>query len=273
MALYVCLIFVAVAVLCLFAYAAVSRPLVHGILIPLCFLVFVFFIIKASNSGGIQKAIYFKKASYCLAIPICFWLSIFVFGMVAAGHFSETRFVGKIFQSKISSALRLPNSGFDHIAVDSQDRIYCYSLFYRRMQLFDKNGQFLRGWFVDIPGGSYNMVTDDKDNLAIASLVSKTKYFFDSYGKLIKKTYFDDYYAEFGSTWKNEPKDKLGNVYKKQTAVLFPKVVKITPEGKEIILIKEPFSLWLIRMPFPGFVFMFASFLFVILRSLYVRNK
>jgi len=266
--LYICLIFAAVLLLCIVAYVAIRWPSIHGILIPLCFLAFCVFIVLAFNSEGVQKSNLFKKASFFLVIPICFWLSVFIFGLVMPKHFAEFRWLGDYIQEKVPPTLRLPLSDCHSIAVDDNSQVYCYSFFNKRIQLFNADGQFLTGWFVDIPGGSYRMLIDKNNNLRIASKTSKTNYFFESNGKLINKTRLDDYDAEFGSTWSNEAKDKFGNIYKTQSPFLFSKVMKITPDGKEYALVKEPYNLWLINMPLPGCIFLFASFLFYILRAL-----
>ena len=82
----------------------------------------------------------------------------------------------------VSSKARFPLATPLAIAVDSKERVYCLSRFYNRMQVFDSDGQFIRGWFVGIPKGAYHILIDDEDNLRVATERWGKNLFFDTNG-------------------------------------------------------------------------------------------
>ncbi len=53
----------------------------------------------------------------------------------------------------VPSGFEMPLGDLESVAVDAEGRIYTSAGFYSRIQVYDRTGQFLRGWFVDAGGG------------------------------------------------------------------------------------------------------------------------
>ena len=171
--LIVSIVFIVCPLACIFSLTAFYFPWIPGILIPVSTGIFfasviIGFMVPTSRSS------LWNIAKFSAIIPLCFWLALFVLG-----HLS---LVGaRFFNVRMSSTqARFPLAHLDAIAVDSRGQIYCLSLFYCRVQVFDEEGNFVRGWFVPIPKGLFRMMVDDQDNLRIAARKNGVNLFFDS---------------------------------------------------------------------------------------------
>jgi hypothetical protein len=127
--------------------------------------------------------------------------------------------------------------------VDTQGHVYCLSRFYNRLQLFNSDGKFVRGWFVDTPRGPVRMWTDDQDHLHVATKPESKLFVFNPRGRLLSATRISDFDKEFGRASPAQMTDASGNTYKIKSPHLRPKVVKITPSGAESVVISDPFPL------------------------------
>ncbi|MHC4213709.1 MAG: hypothetical protein ACYSWP_10095, partial [Planctomycetota bacterium] len=100
------------------------------------------------------------------------WIIVFLSGFFAAG-LSET---GRLM---VSSSIRVPLGIPGGIAIDSESRLYYMANFYNRIQVYDKNGNFLRGWFFPRPGNqsaTTQMIIDDDGYLHVEADYYETKY-------------------------------------------------------------------------------------------------
>ena len=242
-------------------------PWIPGILIPVSTGIFfasviIGFMVPTSRSS------LWNIAKFSAFIPLCFWLALFVLG-----HLS---LVGaRFFNVRMSSTqARFPLAHLDAIAVDSRGQIYCLSLFYCRVQVFDEEGNFVRGWFVPIPKGLFRMMVDDQDNLRIAARKNGVNLFFDSNGNLVKKEKKTDFDEEFGlRQTPKRVKDNFGNIYEIRSPYLFPKVVKISLSDEQEVFIRDHLGLWVITMPLPAFGFFALTFAILIITRILVAIK
>ncbi|MHC4213377.1 MAG: hypothetical protein ACYSWP_08410, partial [Planctomycetota bacterium] len=74
---------------------------------------------------------------------------------------------------------------------------------------------------------------------------------FSTTGELLEKRSETFSYTKIPDVF--ERKGPEGNIYKVKGRLIFPKVVKITPSGKEVVLISDPFYLKFINAPLPSF--------------------
>lgn len=158
----------------------------------------------------------------------------------------------------VSSKIRFPLGLPGAIAVDSKGRVYCTLQWYRRLQVYDNEGQFIRGWFVSIPANFPIIEVDENDHIHVETAASKGYYaIFSSDGVLLEKRSKDFYEKKWSGFL--ETKDDAGNIYRIKDAWFFPKIVKISPSGKEAVVISDPFYLWLMKAPFPTGAFILAA--------------
>jgi len=167
-----------------------------------------------------------------------------------------------------TSEVRFPQTGSNGISVDSRGRIYCAIFDYQRLQVYDKNGQFIRGWFTYIPKKvfSLHLLTDPNDNIHIVANASHDIY--DSNGVLLstKRGENLDPNKEHVGDGYNLTRDQHGNVYRFQSglsSMLFPKIIKITPTGEQKVLIEDPLELWLMMGPVHAWLLFMLWMLFL----------
>jgi len=171
------------------------------------------------------------------------WLVLFI------GCLIEYLLVG-IVPPSFCSALRFPLGYPDGIAVDVKGDVICVSHFYNRIQIFDKDGNFNRGWFSFMRGGADIIV--DGNNLI--HVEQREKYAVYTTDGVLRQTRSKDLYAKKTSgVW--ETKDALGNTYRIQGNWFKPKIIKMTPAKNVSVLISDPWYLWLIGGYFPLFYY------------------
>lgn len=156
------------------------------------------------------------------------------------------------------------------IAVDDEGRIFCGSQYYSRVQVYDRNGKFLTGWFVDSSGGAFKLKLDKEGKLHIATVRNGFHYVYNSDGKLLKKLANEKEYYEKISTEEQQYKfqDNKGDVYKiSEASWLYPQIAKTNSHGENETIIRTPFLKWLVMAPFPSFLFGFAGIVTLLLTS------
>lgn len=161
------------------------------------------------------------------------------------------------------SQIRFPLGTPRGLAIDSKGHIYYMSGIYSRIQVYDKNGRFLRGWFFLAPGPvntPRQMIIDNKGKLhvekgyyeenGVIDYDRKMYTVFSPEGKLVKK--HSKKFADTKIPNAFERKDKEGNIYQIKHKFFIPNIFKTLPSGKTSLLISDPFYLKFINQPFPN---------------------
>jgi len=235
-------------------------PLIPGILIPACLVTHV--VLRVARK---KKRIQWKKSRYFLVIPACFWISTYAFSFTSfcISKQPQLRKTFSMFFSKARFPLADIGGG---LAVDNQERLYCISSEYSRLQVFDTEGRFLRGWFVNTRPSDYRLLVDKDDNVIVAKRTRRNQKTFYSYkGELLRKVKISNIDKEFDQDRPTEVKDQYGNIYKLTSPT---KVIKRYAQGEETVLLKDTFSLWLLR---PGVAFF--SFLILIVYVMFTGAR
>ncbi len=143
----------------------------------------------------------------------------------------------------ISSKIRLPLAPLVDMAVDKQGHVICYGSSFKRLQIFDKKGNFLRGWFIKNPHAGALLRTDPN---GLIHFINDLVYLFDLEGKILKETKEPGLYRRLYSTRTlyEYCEDAEGNSYNTEGGIFGTiKVIKVEPSGQEHILIKDPLYL------------------------------
>ena len=161
------------------------------------------------------------------------------------------------------SDTELPNSEPHGIAIDKEGNIYCASAFYGRIQKYDPNGRFLRGFGTH---GGTGMGTDfgfyiDGSNLyiLISGLARSQKDSFykltvyDSKGNVLSTEKYTKPGTDYFYPVNNRVADSAGNIYLFK-GFLFPRVIRTSENGAKSTIIKTPLWLWFFQAPFPLFL-------------------
>lgn len=156
-----------------------------------------------------------------------------------------------------SEKARFPLSEIDWIQVDNDGTIYCRSFSYARLQAYDSQGDFLKGWFIPLAKGGFRISLSEEGEI-IQGKENEARYVYNTSGNPmpLKKEEHSQQLASLNST---KGIDKKGNTYELRSASFRPRIVKIDQSGDEVTLIKDPLGLWVHGMPLPGFGFLILS--------------
>jgi hypothetical protein len=221
-------------------------------------LIFSTFALKKVKQG------FWEIASLCSGFLFITFLSLFASGFIFA---MIPPSVGSyIFPEK----KELPLGHADGIAVDSVGNVYLAIPFYQRIQIYGSEGNFIKGLHVDSHGGAFGIWIEDE---LLHVFVSRTEKHIamNSEGQILESSEIQSF-EEKESLWKkastNRYKDKSGNVYKFHDSKWFQKVSKTEPSGTTIALIANPIYLWLLKGPFPAWLFGLCSLLMIVFLKL-----
>jgi len=190
------------------------------------------------------------------ALAASFLFSI-LFTIVVASlwWFGSTSLLSESTRSRFfPPKVQFPLGNLNGVAVDKKGDIYLGVRGYSRIQRYNSEGVFLKGWFINTGGGLFDIWIDDKNNLNVRVVRPDDHLIFNADGQLLKTTKIvspeeDEYLAQQASGLR--AKDAFGNIYAIENPKWSPKVVKINSIGKESILIKDPVHFYLFRYPQP----------------------
>ena len=150
-----------------------------------------------------------------------------------------------------------PLSDLSGIAIDSSGCIYLAVEGYSRIQVYTSNGDFIRSWHVRSAGGAFR-IRMDENNLLHAVLVRPDLYdVFDTNGQLVESRKIKSAAEELRLLKEArglEKKDAYGNTYLIENLRWSSRVVKISPDGKRSVFVKDPDYFQLTRRPEPVFL-------------------
>jgi len=192
-----------------------------------------------------------KKTRYAIRIVAALFLSIGLIGWLAG-------FVtGLGFGFTIPDSFELPLGLLEGIAVDSDGSIYCGLQFYSRIQMYNSQGKFIYGKFIDSGGRAFRIRINQKDQLEVATASTDKLYVFKKDGTLIREVSSAGHYFDvFGETGERRYHDKNKNVtYLIKWSPLGSYVAKEDLSGAEKIIIRTPFHKWVFMGPLPAFFF------------------
>src|ERR1051326_160901 len=83
-------------------------------------------------------------------------------------------------------------------ATDNKGQLYCGSMGWARIQVYDWDRHFLRGWFVNAYGGTFRLHVNGDGNLEIATARQGMLYVYDENGRLLSsqsdvRHYFEEF--------------------------------------------------------------------------------
>jgi hypothetical protein len=91
-----------------------------------------------------------------------------------------------------------PMGRVDGAVIDADGLIYCPSPPWGRIQLYDRDKRFIRGWFVNAFGGVFRIHVNAQNHLEVATARRRMLYVFDREGHLLSSASYEPRaYADF----------------------------------------------------------------------------
>ncbi len=166
----------------------------------------------------------------------------------------------------VPGGLQLPFSEPEVIVVLPDGRVLAGLMFYGRVQEYDADGNYRRGWFVPATNGGHFLLRRGTDGtLEVLTIRSNTLHCFSESGELLKSTpnqpvsLRDEFRSNSAGPWT----DAVGRTYelrgKNFGPSLFPRVVRKDSGGTERVVAATPWYMWLFQGAFPTFLMMPAG--------------
>ena len=158
---------------------------------------------------------------------------------------------------EIPDEYELPLGDLEGIAVDSEGNIYCGAQFYHRVQVYDSEGHYIRGTFINSSGGAFRIRINPDDQLEVATARNDKLYRFEKNGTLVTELSDVGYYFdEFGESGETQYHDVRQNAtYRIRWSPLGAYVVKKSASRERKVVIRTPFHKRLFQGPCPAWFF------------------
>jgi hypothetical protein len=85
----------------------------------------------------------------------------------------------------------IPMWHVDGAVIDADGMIYCPSTPWGRVQLYDRDKRFVRGWTVNAFGGTFRLHIDRDNHLEVATVRRRMLYVFDRQGRLLSSASYE----------------------------------------------------------------------------------
>jgi len=153
----------------------------------------------------------------------------------------------------VPSDFEFPLGKLNSIAVDSDENIYLASETSRRIQVFDKNGKFIRGLSVEPGRGDLKLSVDKNNYLEVYR--GSSLYIYDPEGNFLRQGDLSlyngglsgaglEYKTEKGTYYIDTTIERADDYY------TYPDVLKKDLSGKRTVVVSKPFFLlWIITSP------------------------
>ena len=194
-----------------------------------------------------SRSIGYVWISQCVAVVLL---------VLGAVGFLGGVFVGICQPTWISPATQMPLGGLGSIVVDKRGDIYCGLEFYSRIQVYDAQGRFLRGWWVDGgAGGTWRLQLTDDGLLEVEAGRRGRIHIFDGNGVLCEQSKQSESQRESVND-RNQfvAMDTSGGRYTIRNRILCPRVVR-DAHNEQSTIIATPWYLWPIMGPLPAWGF------------------
>jgi hypothetical protein len=158
----------------------------------------------------------------------------------------------------------VPIGRVEYLLVNDSGDVYVGSQPYSRIQVFDKHGNFLRGYS---PGGlrGFEFSLVPESGLVVIKDGNGTYEMDDKTGVLVERSYEANIVAQ----GEIECHDKEGNQYLcANWSWLWPRIQKVSPQGKESIVVCQPWTLWIRQSPSPARYIAILGLVLVLITSL-----
>jgi hypothetical protein len=155
------------------------------------------------------------------------------------------------------SDVELPLGSVGDIAVDERHNIFVGMDYYGRIQMYDREGEFVRGWFIPVAPAVLRLQIGEEGTLKVAAMRRDVIYTFSPEGRLLDRTQTDVGSPHGPEQWENAWEQRRtalrdGVTYEVRWGSFWPSVVRTESGDQSRLLIVTRPVLSIIQLPFPG---------------------
>ena len=100
--------------------------------------------------------------------------------------------------SNLAPGFEFPMGVVTEAVTASNGDVYCPSNPFGRIQVYNKDLRYLRGWFVEAFGGSFRIRLTTDNNVEVVTARQQRRYIYDSHGiLLLASTYLPSSYSDY----------------------------------------------------------------------------
>lgn len=150
-----------------------------------------------------------------------------------------------------ASNLCFPLSAPQDLATDKKGRIYVALGFYGRIQVYDRDGEFVYGFFTQTGGGPMRLQIDSNDHLRIAASRTDRLHIYDTNGRLLESRH--NAKNSFEHLQRPRIVDGADNRvrYVVRNPLLKPEILKLDGKHNVLLRIDTPIWVWPLVCPLP----------------------
>ncbi len=162
---------------------------------------------------------------------------------------------------RIAPRAEAPLTSLCSFAMDGRGRIYCGTGLYQRVQVYEADGTYVGGWFVDAAsGGSFLLAVSAEGNIQVVTSNGRYLEEYSPEGEFISRRKLGILeYEEFPRSKKIALPDRAGCFLVLDTSVFSPGVKRRCASGEVRWVVRNPLRLWPLSAPFPALAYVFIS--------------
>ena len=194
--------------------------------------------------------------------------------VIGGTGFLSVFFAGLGLLKWVPKTVEFPLAGLAGIDVSGEGYLFTASKIYSRIQVYNQDGDFVRGWFLDDTGGGLLKIRiNDKNEIIVVTARGNNIYIFDENGSLLQSSKYDDsgYWNSFVQKGKHSFDEKRECRYDVEGWVL-PRIIQTGPEGEKKIG-KNAVYLFPFQGPFQGLATAFIGGFFIARAEKKIKKK
>jgi hypothetical protein len=183
------------------------------------------------------KRVFVKKVMITM---LWLWFTIGAVGVMTT---LLSQIISSLGFRMLSSNIRFPLGGVSSLVINQEGHIIVYSTDLSRLQIFDKKGDFLKGWYVPSASptaGSSEMYLDKNQYIHLI-LLNDQHYVFNFEGDVLEHSSEKGIWKKVHEPYVPPPIyiDHMGNKYIFQDSLFMPRILRVSPEGDSVAIVSD----------------------------------
>jgi hypothetical protein len=140
------------------------------------------------------------------------------------------------------------------VTADLDGRVYVGLDFYQRVQQYDADGNFLRGWQLDAATKSFRLTVDEQGRLVAATSRGNNHIYSPDGGILESRPDNGEMYNDLADSARHGIVGADGSTYRLESRFVSPRVVRIDRDGTTQTVVSQPRYKGFLMGPLPSWL-------------------